>query len=69
MDNALKMYTVNAAYSVNNEANNGSLEIGKFADMVIIDRDPYKYAHTRDIYDIRVIKTIKSGRIIFDSGL
>lgn len=61
------MYTINAAYAINNDDRNGSLEAGKLADMVIIDRDPYEYADSKEIYDIRVIRTIKEGRTIYEA--
>lgn len=67
MDNALKMYTTNAAYAVNNEKESGSLELGKLADMVMIDRDPYQCMHEEDIYEMQVLKTIKEGKIIYEA--
>lgn len=66
VDNAIKMYTINAAYAINNEKNSGSIEVGKDADMVLIDRDPYACADSKDIYDMKVIRTIKRGKVIYN---
>ena len=39
---ALEAYTVNAAYQFGMERDAGSLEAGKFADFVVLDRNPLK---------------------------
>ncbi|MCQ4635188.1 amidohydrolase [Anaerovorax odorimutans] len=62
---ALKMYTSNAAYSVRQEDKKGTVEIGKQADLVIIDRDPYEYASAKEIYDMEALCTIKNGKVIY----
>jgi len=46
---ALKAMTVNAAWQLNMEGVAGSLEPGKYADMVILERDPRKWSPTRSI--------------------
>ncbi len=63
---ALKMYTVNAAYAINEEKVNGSLEVGKKADITVIDKNPYEHADKESIYEMNVIYTIKEGQIIFE---
>lgn len=63
--NALKMFTCNGAYGIFEEHRKGSLEAGKLADIVILDKDILK-AKRETIKDIRVNCTIKSGSIIFD---
>ena len=68
LDDALKMYTVNAAYAAHEENKKGSLEKGKQADMIIIDKDPYKEEGEIDRSVIKVEKTIKKGKIIFESS-
>src|SRR6185437_4757531 len=37
---ALRMYTVNSAYLSWDEHKKGSIEVGKFADFIVLDRDP-----------------------------
>ncbi len=65
---AIKMYTVNAAYAEAAENDKGSIETGKFADITIVDRDPYECAASKDIYDMKVLYTIKKGKIIYNNN-
>lgn len=44
----------------------GSLEVGKWADMVVLDRD-YMTISTDEIRDIRPLKTIIGGKIVYAS--
>ena len=61
---ALKAMTLDAAYQHFEEASKGSLEVGKLADLVILDKDPLK-VDPATIKDIRVMATIKEGRSIY----
>ena len=61
---ALKSITINAAYQYFEEDSKGSLEPGKLADLVILDKNPLK-AEPADIKDIKVIETIKEGISIY----
>lgn len=61
---ALKSITINAAYQYFEENSKGSLEPGKLADMVILDKNPLKVAPAA-IKDINVIETIKEGNSIY----
>ncbi|WP_312329600.1 amidohydrolase family protein [Sphingobacterium sp.] len=65
---ALKAITINAAYQYHEEKNKGSLEIGKLADLVILNQntltiDPLK------LRDIIVVETIKEGKSVFKRDL
>lgn len=61
---ALKSITINAAYQYFEEDTKGSLDLGKLADLVILDKNPLKVDPT-DIKDIKVIETIKEGISIY----
>jgi len=61
---ALKSITINAAYQYFEEKNKGSLEPGKIADLVILDKNPLK-VEPMALKDIRVVETIKEGRSIY----
>jgi len=63
---ALKAITINAAYQYSEEAAKGSLEPGKLADLVILDKNPLK-VQPLAIKDIKVIETIKEGKPIYSA--
>jgi len=63
---ALKAVTINAAYQYFEEDSKGSIEAGKNADFVILDRDPLAVG-PMEIRNIKVLQTVKDGRVIFDS--
>ena len=64
---ALKAITINAAYQCSEETTKGSIEPGKLADLVILDRNPLK-VDPMAIKDIKVVETIKEGKKIFASN-
>ncbi len=55
-EQAIRMYTINNAYLLFWEKDLGSLEPGKLADFIVIDRDPL----TCPIDDIRTIKVLQT---------
>ncbi len=65
---ALKAMTDWAAYQYFEEKSKGTLEPGKLADLVILERDPLKVNPT-SLSTIKVIETIKEGRPIFRFGV
>ncbi|MGQ9722755.1 MAG: amidohydrolase [Candidatus Jordarchaeum sp.] len=58
---ALKMFTFNAAYALGQEKIKGSLEEGKLADFVILERNP-KSVPPNQIADIKILATYHRGR-------
>jgi predicted amidohydrolase YtcJ len=60
----LKTMTKWAAEQYGEDATKGTLEAGKLADLVILDRDPLKVEPIA-IRDIKVLETIKEGVTIF----
>jgi hypothetical protein len=61
---ALRMFTINAAYNGFDERIKGSIEPGKLADLAVLAEDPFAIAGER-IKDIPVDMTIVDGRIAF----
>lgn len=61
---ALKGVTIHGAYAYHEEERKGTLEAGKLADMVILDRNPLK-TDKMQIRDIQVLETIKEGKTLY----
>ncbi len=64
LDAAIRAYTLNAAYLMRQESRVGSLEIGKLADLVILDRNLFDFPSAQ-IGDAQVVATILEGRTIW----
>jgi predicted amidohydrolase YtcJ len=65
VDQALRAHTVDAAYQLRLEDQIGTLAVGKQADFVILERDPY-LVPVHEIHQIRVMQTFSDGRRVFD---
>lgn len=61
---ALKSITIDAAYQYFEEDRKGSIEVGKMADFVVLDKNPLK-VEPDTIKDIVVLQTIKDGVAVF----
>jgi predicted amidohydrolase YtcJ len=61
---ALKAMTINVAQQYGEQGTKGSLEVGKLADLVILDQNPLKVDPIK-IKDIKVVETIKEGKTIY----
>ena len=65
---AIKCYTLNGAYASFDEDKKGSIEVGKLADVAVIDRDLTKIK-PEDVRDAKVYMTIVNGKILYHKGL
>jgi predicted amidohydrolase YtcJ len=63
---ALDLYTTQAAFAMHREGEIGSLEPGKLADFVVLDRNPLRTDPER-ITDIRVLATVLDGTPVYQS--
>jgi predicted amidohydrolase YtcJ len=61
---AITMFTINAAKRMGIADKAGSLEAGKFADFLVLDRDPFAIPVT-DIHNTQVLETWIGGHRIF----
>ena len=61
---AVKAYTINAAYVMRQEDKVGSLEVGKEADFIILDRDIFDIS-TGQISKTKVLETYLQGRRVY----
>jgi predicted amidohydrolase YtcJ len=63
---ALKLYTINAAYHSFDEDRIGSIEVGKLADMVVLREDILTVPEDK-IINISIEMTIIDGTIVYDN--
>jgi predicted amidohydrolase YtcJ len=63
---AIKLYTLNGAYVGFEEKDKGSLEAGKLADFIVIDRDIFR-VDPEQLKDVKVLTTYVSGRPVFEA--
>ena len=60
----LRAYTAGGAYAAGEEASTGTLELGKSADLIVLDRDLYRIPATQ-IHSTRVLLTLLDGREVW----
>jgi hypothetical protein len=63
---ALHSFTLAAAFAAHQEDRLGSLELGKWADFIVIDRD-YFHIPAAEIDDIQVLETWIAGKRVYDA--
>lgn len=63
-EEALRAFTLDAAWAAHQEARQGTLEPGKWADFIVIDRD-YFSIPAEDIWKIGVLQTWVGGKQVF----
>jgi predicted amidohydrolase YtcJ len=64
VQSALECYTKNPAYANHREKELGTIEIGKLADLIVLEESPYEVEVTT-IKDIKVSMTIVDGKIVY----
>ncbi len=64
LDEALRCYTLNSAYAAFEEKIKGTLEPGKLADLVVLDRDLFQTPPEK-IREASVLFTVVDGKIVY----
>lgn len=66
MMEAIRVYTINGAYVGKDEDILGSIEPGKLADLIVLDRDILTM-DPEELLEIQVVKTIVDGKTVYES--
>ena len=61
---AVRLFTAGNAYCAFQENKKGTLELGKLADMTVLDQDIFQVDH-HDIAKIKVLRTIVGGKEVY----
>ena len=59
------MFTLNGAQAIGLSDVTGSIEVGKSADMIVLDRNLFT-SDTRAIHQTKVLKTIFRGKAVYE---
>lgn len=65
---ALKAYTKGSAYSTFRENDLGTLEVGKLADIIVLDKNLFEVEH-REILQTKVLLTIMDGEVVYSESI
>lgn len=66
LEQALRVATINGAWSMDLEDTAGSIEVGKSADLVVLDRNLFDKEPKGNIFDTQVELTMLQGRLVHD---
>lgn len=62
----IKMHTINSAYQMHMERDTGSIEVGKYADLVVLSQNLFEVP-TERISDTGVVQTILGGKVVYSA--
>jgi predicted amidohydrolase YtcJ len=65
LEEAIKAYTINAAYTMRQEDIVGTIEVGKAADLIVLDRNLFNIP-TNQIHQAKVLETYLQGELIYE---
>ncbi len=66
IDTLIRGYTIDAAYQLHLEDEIGSLEVGKKADLVVLDRNLFE-TDDYEIHKTQVMMTLKDGKLVYEA--
>ncbi|WP_425080921.1 amidohydrolase [Ruegeria arenilitoris] len=70
LEDVMRIFTINGAYAMEHEDVTGSIEVGKFADLAVLDKNPFDLVaadRTREIGKISAVLTVFEGEIVYDA--
>jgi predicted amidohydrolase YtcJ len=65
LDTMLNAYTINGAWVAHQDNRTGSIEVGKSADLIVLERDLYRIA-PETIHSTSVLMTYTDGELVFE---
>jgi hypothetical protein len=68
LEEAIKAYTIEAARQLRWDNIIGSLEVGKRADLIVLDRNPFN-SKTDEIAEINILATMMNGKVVHEEAV
>lgn len=65
LQHALKAYTLNPAYTAGRENESGKLQPGFYADLIVLEEDPFHISPQR-LFEMRPLKTMIAGEWVWE---
>ena len=65
LDEMLRAYTINAAYLMHQENTTGSIQVGKAADLIVLEQNLFDIP-VDAIGDVRVLRTMIDGVTVYE---
>ena len=65
LEQAIAIFTIEGAWVLGAEDDIGSIEVGKFADMIVLDQNLFEIKADQ-IYDTQVLQTVLGGKVIYE---
>jgi len=67
LEQAIRVFTINGAYAVGADDRIGSIEEGKLADMIVLEKNLFEI-EASEIRNTQVLKTILNGKLVYERG-
>ena len=64
LKDALRMHTMGTAYQLHQDKVTGSIQVGKFADLIVLDQNLFKIQSSQ-IRDTQVLMTMVGGKVVW----
>jgi hypothetical protein len=68
LEQAIRVMTINGAWSMGIDQTAGTIESGKSADLIVLDRNPFEIEIDGNLHDTGVELTLLQGRPTWDGG-
>jgi predicted amidohydrolase YtcJ len=66
-EEAIRLYTVNNGWFLKEESKLGSIEEGKFGDVVVLNADYFNAAETPDVRKVHPVMTVIDGKVVYST--